>query len=131
MRKLTYEYVKQYFNDHRCELLEKGYKNANTKMKYKCGCKNVSEITFGNFQQGQRCIKCSGSEKYTYQHVFKYFIQQGCELLEKEYKNVHHSMEYKCNCGNAGKISFTHFRTGHRCRKCGNKRIQEGVESRI
>ena len=33
-KKYTYEYVKQYFLDHRCELLETEYINNNTKMLY-------------------------------------------------------------------------------------------------
>lgn len=126
-KKHTLEHVKQYFEEQGCELLEKDYNNARTKIKYKCFCGNISEIKFNNFQQGQRCMKCSGSEKYIFQNVAKYFIRQGCELLEGEYKNAHYPMEYRCNCGNISKISFSCFRRGHRCRNCGNKRIQEGL----
>lgn len=42
--KLTYEFVKQYFKEQKCELLETEYINANTKMKYVCVCKNESYI---------------------------------------------------------------------------------------
>lgn len=126
-RKLTLEYVERFFEDQGCELMEEEYVNANTKMKYRCSCSNIGEIRFNNFQQGQRCMRCSGSEKYTLKYMKHIFKEQGCELLEEDYKNVHHLMEYSCNCGNISKISFSHFKKGHRCRKCGNKKIQEGL----
>ena len=39
MRKLSYEYIIQYFEDQGCELLEKEYINNNTKMRYLRNCK--------------------------------------------------------------------------------------------
>ena len=79
-KKLTYGYVKQYFEDHECELLEEEYVNNNTKMKYKCVCGNESEIIFGSFQQGKRCIKCGGKEKHIFKYVKQYFLDNNCEL---------------------------------------------------
>ena len=118
MKKHTFEYVKQYFKDKGCELLEKEYKNSNTKMKYRCKCGNISEICFNNFKNGQRCKKCSGNEKLTYKYVYNKFKDNDCELLEKKYKNNMTKMKYKCKCGNISKICFSHFKNGQRCRKC-------------
>jgi len=72
--KLPYDEVKQYFEDHNCELLEKEYKNANTKMKYRCNCGNKKcKITFGHFKGGGRCKECkiermSGKNSSCYKH---------------------------------------------------------------
>jgi hypothetical protein len=121
--KLTYEYVKQYFEDNNCKLLEEKYINNNTKMKYKCKCKNKSEITFRHFKDGKRCKKCSGSEKFTYKYVYNYFKEQNCKLLEKKYYNTDKPMKYKCNCKNISKISFYSFKRGSRCRECGTKKV--------
>ena len=46
MRKLTYEYVRDYFSEQGCELLETEYKNCMTKMRYRCKCGNISKISF-------------------------------------------------------------------------------------
>ena len=59
--------------------------------------------------------------KHTLEYIEQYFKEHGCELLEKEYKNAHHSMKYICFCGGVSKISFSSFRKGTRCRKCGVK----------
>jgi len=57
-KRLTYEHVKQVFKNAGCELLSDGYTDNKTNLEYKCNCENVSNITFGNFQTGRRCMKC-------------------------------------------------------------------------
>jgi len=56
--RLNIDYVKGVFEDNNCKLLEKIYINSKTKMKYICQCGNISEITFNNFQRGNRCYNC-------------------------------------------------------------------------
>lgn len=56
--RLNYSFVKDYFKDHNCELLEDEYKNAHIKMKYKCNCGDISYISFDSFKQGNRCKSC-------------------------------------------------------------------------
>jgi hypothetical protein len=117
-KKFTFEFVQKYFKEHGYELLETAYINANTKMKYICNCKNESLITFHKFKQGQRCRKCSGKEKLTFEFVQNFFKKQNCELLETEYINSLTKMKYVCNCGNQSSITFGNFQTGYRCKKC-------------
>ena len=117
--KLSYESVYNYFKDEGCELLETEYINAHTKMNYRCSCGNESLITFNNFQQGKSCSKCGGTEKLTYDFVYKTFKDEGCELLETEYINSKTLMKYKCNCGGISSISFNNFNSDQRCRECG------------
>ena len=123
-KKLTYEYVKNYFTEQGCELLDTEYINNSTKMKYICKCKNEAYIVFGHFKQGKRCMKCSGKEKLTLEYVKTFFKQQDCELLEKVYTNSNTKVKYLCKCGNDSSISFDNFRSGYRCMKCsGNERL--------
>jgi len=117
-KKFTLEYVEQCFLERGCELLEKEYKNSATKLRYKCECGEKSKIRFNDFQQGQRCMHCSGNKKHTYKEVYNYFKKQKCELLETEYKNNIIPMKYRCSCGNISKIIFKNFKKGQRCRKC-------------
>jgi hypothetical protein len=117
-RFLTFDFVQKYFIKEKCKLLETKYINAKTKMKYICKCGNESIINWNSFQQGKRCKKCSGSEKLTLEFVKKYFKEQGCKLLETEYKNNKFKIKYICNCGNESLISWIHFNQGKRCRKC-------------
>ncbi len=125
-KKLTFEFVQQYFEDHNCELYEKEYINNHTLMRYRCDCGNKEcKIRFNDFKKGIRCMECSGREKLTFEYVYNYFKEHDCKLLEKEYINNHTLMEYECNCGNSDcKISFASFRQGQRCMECyGNKKL--------
>jgi len=92
-KKYTFEYVRKYFEERGCELLEIEYKNANTPMKYKCFCGNISKISFANFKRGQRCKKCwvknhSGENNYQWvkdRKSFKEFnkLKKRCYRLLK------------------------------------------------
>jgi len=122
--KHTYEFVKQYFEERGCELLEEEYVGARIKMEYRCSCENISKICFSSFQQGHRCRKCAiernvKKTKRTFKYVYNYFEKQGCELLEKEYINSKTKMRYKCSCGNISETIFNSFQQGYRCQKCG------------
>ena len=115
-----YEYIKMKFKESGCHLLEKEYKNSNTKMKYKCVCGNVSKIKWSTFQQDGRCMKCAverRSRKYEYIKVK--FEEAGCKILEKEYKNNTIPMNFICKCGRKSKTSWRVFNSGSRCMECG------------
>lgn len=122
--RLTYEEVKSKFEAEGCELLETEYKNARTKMRYRCSCGNESSIVYDSFRKGNRCRQCGNKksrykQKLRHEEVSAYFKEQGCELLE-EYKDSRTPVSYRCNCGNIAKISWNNFRTKNkRCRECG------------
>ena len=124
MRKLTFEEVKQYFEDNGCKLLEKEYINSQTKMKYMCVCGDILKIKYSHFRDGGRCKKCGlEKRKFSFEYVKQLFKDNGCTLLEKEYKNCDIKMKYICSCGNISKITFYSFKQGHRCKKCGLEKI--------
>jgi hypothetical protein len=117
--KLSFDFVKQYFTDHGCELLSTEYTNFNSLLDYKCLCGNVSKISFNNFKAGCRCFGCGGKEKFTYDYVKQYFEDNKCVLLSTEYINIKNPLNYICSCGNISKICFDTFKHGSRCKKCG------------
>lgn len=82
-RRHDYDYVYNYFKDNNCELLEKEYINAITKMKYRCQCGNISFIKFNQFQQGVRCNICS--ESHGERKITNYLIKNNI-IFKKEYK---------------------------------------------
>jgi len=123
----TYKFVKSYFKDNGCELLSKEYKNSHEYLKYKCSCGEISKIKFYSFKAGHRCSSCglkkiSDKTRFSYKYIKKYFKDNDCKLLAKEYKGSHIPMKYKCSCGNISTIAFSMFKLGQRCKKCGNKR---------
>lgn len=58
IKKNSIEYVKAFFENHSCELLDHEYKNNHTKVSYVCKCGRLSEITFSSFKRGSRCKEC-------------------------------------------------------------------------
>ena len=128
MKRHTLEYVKNYFRKNNCELLEKKYKNYHFSMKYRCDCGNISKISFANFKAGKKCMKCSGTEKYTFKYIKKYFKDNNCELLEKEYKRNSTKMKYRCECGDISKITFASFKKGTRCIECKKEKLRKSFK---
>jgi hypothetical protein len=118
-KRLTYDYVLNYFKSEGCQLLEHDYINTDHKLNYICSCGNSSKISFHNFKSGQRCYKCSGKTKHTLESVIKIFQERKCILLEHEYINNSKSMRYVCSCGLESKINLNNFLNGNRCKKCG------------
>ena len=124
MKKHTLEYIKGYFEEQGCELLEKEYKGSRIKMKYRCSCGDISKMSFGNFKAGYRCKRCGykksrEKQKLMLKYIKNYFEEHKCVLLETEYINCKTKMRYICNCKNINKISFSNFQKGRRCKKCG------------
>lgn len=126
-QKLSYKEIYDYFKSQGCELLSEEYINAKIKMKYKCNCGNISEISYDNFKQGRRCEKCrykrmaKNRKKYTYKFVKNIFDQNNCILLtnKNEYDNGVKKLDYICVCGNNSKITFyDYYIKNHRCRNC-------------
>jgi hypothetical protein len=56
--KLSYEYVKSYFEKQGCELLEKNYFSNKSPLKYRCKCNKVMVTCWNNFSRGFRCRLC-------------------------------------------------------------------------
>jgi 5-methylcytosine-specific restriction endonuclease McrA len=123
-QRFDFETVKQTFEESDCLLLETHYINTSTPMRYICACGNESSITFGRFKSGGRCMTC-GTEKAAktfrldFEYIKKYFEDNGCQLLDTEYKNNIIPLRFICSCGNAGSVDFYRFRHGVRCKSCG------------
>jgi hypothetical protein len=64
--------------------------------------------------------------KFSYEYVYQYFKEHGCELLETEYVNNNTKMRFKCSCGNESyRIRFSTFSKGARCDECKRKRLSK------
>lgn len=132
--KLTYEFVKEFFVNQGCELLESEYKNARTHLRYKCSCGNRSKIVFDSFRRGNRCRQCgnrkvanhpSQKKGLTQEDIISTYQKRGCELLDT-YINSATPMRYRCSCGTIAMMSWNNFRKGKKCRQCGiNRRSGE------
>lgn len=131
--------------DKKMEELGKGeylrlgeYKSTHTKMLIKHNlCGNQYEVTWGSFQQGKRCPKCSGNEKLNNKEIDKRIF----ELTKDEYLRIGNYIGAKTKilvkhalCGNVYEVKWSNFQQGNRCPKCGgteklnNKEIDKKME---
>lgn len=126
-RRLTYETVYEVFAEANCLLLEKTYTNARTPMRYICECGNESAITYDSFRRGRRCKACgtakgSDKQRHDYEFVMKVFGESDCVLLEPHYISANTPMRYICSCGNESVTTFSRFRSGGMCMRCGTEK---------
>lgn len=123
--KPDYNYVKQFFEEQGCELMDESYINNSTKMAYKCVCGNTSSISFACFKRGQRCQECKltkisiKNRKYNIEDVKEIFSDRGMKLLENEYYNTKRKMRYICSCGSLHKANLNSvLYVGSKCPEC-------------
>lgn len=123
----TYSYnnVKDLFCEANCTLISSHYENNRQILDYICSCGQQSTIRLQNFLKGSRCFECglkraSAKKRYTIEEVECMFLERGCTLLSKEYKNVLTPLRYKCSCGNTSAIRLFALLKGQTCMKCGH-----------
>ena len=83
-KQLSYEYVKKYFSDNQCQLLETNYINANTSMSYICSCGSESKIQFKHFKNGSRCYKCGLNKQKRFGSENHYWISDRDYVEQRE-----------------------------------------------
>ena len=90
-RTYSYEYVKQYIENEKHNLVSTEYKGTYQKLKLRCEKDHLFEMNWNNFQQGQRCPKCSYSkmfskgEKEIYEYVKSIYPGR---ILENDRKTI-------------------------------------------
>lgn len=124
-KKLNLEDIKQECLKHDIECLEEEYKNARTKMKFKCKCGNIYEAPWARVKNRSQwqCPKCSGKEKLNLDDIQKECLKHNTECLEEEYKNASTKMKFKCKCGNVYEAPWNTIKTYNQwqCPKCGRR----------
>lgn len=135
MRRLSYEYVKEYIENFGYKLLSKEYKNNKTELEIQCNdCGNIFHMRFNNFKDGKHRCECKGKPLVlTYEYVKNYIESCGYKLLSKEYKN--NATYLLVWCGNPNhkpyKVKFNNFKDcNSRCPECnttskGEEKIKE------
>lgn len=118
-KKLSYEYVKTYFEVEGYTLLSSEYINAHQKLECLCPHKHKITITWHKFRQGRRCKYCNGSAIY-FKDIKKMFEKENYLLLttEEDYKTTKQLLLCECPNGHQYYVSYNNWKRGYRCRKC-------------
>jgi len=116
--KLTIEFIRESFEKEKYILLTKVYINVKQKLDYICPKGHKHSITWGNWQQGQRCFYCFGKVKPTIEFIRESFEKEKYILLTKVYINFHQKLEYICPEGHRHSITWGDWKQGQRCFYC-------------
>ena len=117
-KKYNIEDIKEEFKKIGYILLTKNYKNTKSKLEYLCNKKHKNFISLELFKRGVRCSKCYGNKKLTFDYVKYEFEKIGYKLISKKYINAITKLEYLCDKGHSGFITWGSFSSGRRCQKC-------------
>ena len=116
--RLTIEYIRQKFSSEGYTLLSTTYKNAHSKLFYRCSHGHVNFVTWGNFKQKSSCPDCAGLKRKTIDQICDLFKKEGYTLLSTEYVNYKSRLSYLCPEKHSGETDWDHFQQGHRCPNC-------------
>lgn len=125
--RLGYEYIQQQIESSGYSLLSCRYVSYDTSLQIMCDHGHQVKITWSNFKRGHRCNICghkrsAARRRVSYEYVCNYFQQEGCSLLEDEYKNATTKMQYICTCGREATTTWSRFKNGSRCKRCWSER---------
>ncbi len=110
------------------EFLEDDYKDAHTKMKWKCHLGHVFESNYNRIQQGGWCPKCAKIQqakrqtKHTIEEMQEIAKSRGGECLSKEYVRSHDHLKWKCKEGHVWNASYGNISKGKWCPICARRR---------
>lgn len=123
LNRLTKTEIKREVESLGFKFVSTNFVNKEHVVKVICKCELEREVKLKNIRLSEGCLNCRNKNfAFKFQEVFKYFEEQGCKLLEKEYKNARTKLRYVCNCGEESSIVFDSFKRGNRCKRCGNEK---------
>jgi len=119
-QKYSYNYIKKQFEKEDYKLLSDKYENGLVKLKVECPEYHQYEVKYNNFQQGNRCPICAGTQKLNFLYIKNQIENVGYRLLSKKYKNVKTKLEIECPKGHQYNVKYNKFQQGQRCPICWN-----------
>ena len=117
--KHTYEYIKEQFAREGYQLISKEYVNNHQYLDVICPQGHNWKLKYSWWLDGNRCLKCSGKEKHTYEYVKQYIESENYKLLSNEYNGVFNKLKIQCDNGHIYESHFGNFKNcGNRCPTC-------------
>jgi hypothetical protein len=124
---LTLEECQQFAESKNGKCLSTEYKNAKTKMKWRCSEGHEWDSTFGSIRNSRSwCAHCAGTVKLTLEECQQFAIDKDGECLSTEYVNNRTKMRWKCNKGHEWDAKFNGIKhRGTWCPQCSGYRSEE------
>lgn len=111
--------IRRLFTAEGYELLTTQYKNKNTKLRYICPNGHSGHTTWSSWNQGCRCLQCSGNMRKTLEYAKSFFKMEGTVVLSDEYINCKTKLKCRCKEGHEFEASLDNWKNKkHRCPTC-------------
>lgn len=128
---LEYDFIKNYIESFKYQLLSKEYTYAKNKLDMICPEGHLCHISFNAFQQGKRCFICGRNNcgiirRLDIEKVKKDVENNDYTFISYNYDNNQLSLSLICNKHNIKyDCLYSNFKKGKRCYQCGlEKRIE-------
>lgn len=133
-KKIKYKDVESEFQNKGYQLVDRIYKNCDTKMICKDEENYLYVSSYRNIKSNLSLPKFSVSNPFTIKNIKNYITRNdlSCKILTKDYIDSEHKMSFKCNCGNDFQTSLIGFLAEkNTCDKCGKSisRNEEKIEN--
>lgn len=119
MYKLTYNYIKESFNNEGYILMSNNYINSRTKLKFICPNGHAHEISWNKWRIGRRCKFCRSMSMLTpIEDIIKLFSTENYTLHTTAYTGPKTRLQYTCPFGHKHTTILSRFKMGIRCPTC-------------
>jgi len=120
IKSMPYAFVKKSFEEAGYKFLSDRYFNNCTPIEYECPKGHIGTITWASWKQGHGCKVCGGikSRKTAIEYIRNEFELEGYKLLSEKYINSKAKLDYVCQQGHTGSISWFNWKNGTRCGQC-------------
>jgi len=123
--KLSYEFVKESFENEGYTLLSDTYSKITEKLQFKCPNGHVRSMSFSSWKLGNRCKLCydsiRGNElRLDFDFVKKEIESKGYKLLSNTYKSIDSKLDVVCKNGHTWNTSYRSIKSDNTCIHCLN-----------
>jgi hypothetical protein len=109
---------------------EDDYNTTGTNIVVSCPKGHIFETHMSRWNDGHRCLTCSGYKKYTIDEIRSIMGIEGYKLLSKTYKDSMTPLKILCPKGHKFEMRWNNFNIqGQRCPKCRVVPFEEIIES--
>lgn len=116
-KRLSFEFVKNCFENEGYKLISNEYKNCDQKLQFECPNGHLHSISYDSFRRGSRCGECSKYKKKTIEEIkteTEKLTDGEYKCLSKNYANNRIHLTFLCPKGHRFKMSWGNFMTGYR-----------------